>query len=173
LTRGASYPRALNLEDELNPITNRRTHLRDVTAPPCLFIIIMNSSVLMSQQDAHILRALISIQDSVPPADDNLRRALSEVLNHAEPPVSGTPDRETAHAVGINDIITVRSVSDPEPEESTFQVVLPPLSNAAEGKISVFAPMSIGVLGHKRGDLVSIVTPEGPQRVEILHIKKG
>ena len=109
----------------------------------------------------------------MPPADDNLRRALSELLSQAEPPPNSAPDAEAAAAVGINDVVTVRSVSDPEPEESTFQVVLPPLSNAAEGKISVFAPMSIGVLGHRRGDLVNIQTPAGHHRMEILHIQKS
>lgn len=135
----------------------------------------MNSNVHLSPRDAHILRALISIQGAVPHADGNLRRALAEVLSQVPSATILAAGESPAPptTVGLNDIVTVRPLSDPEPEDSTFQVVLPPLSNAAEGKISVFAPMSIGVLGHKCGDTVIVKTPEGHTRIEIVNIKKA
>lgn len=127
----------------------------------------------MSQQDAHILRALISIQGSVPPDDGNLRRALSELLTQAAPAEEMPQGTSVTSPIALNDIVTVRAADDAEPEESTFQVVLPPFSNAAEGKISVFAPMSVGVLGRRCGEHVTFSTPGGRRSVEIVHVQKG
>ncbi len=124
----------------------------------------------MSQRDAHILRTLISIQGSVPPADANLRRALSELLTQAQP-VAESP--QTAGSVGLNDRVTVRSLSEPGQEDATFQVVLPPSSNAVAGRISVLAPMSLAVLGRRPGDLVTVETPDGQDRLKIIHIQKA
>eukprot|EP01031_Cornospumella_fuschlensis_P049024 gene49024-60013_t len=119
----------------------------------------------MSQRDAHILRTLISIQDSVPAADANLRRALTEILAQALPSVpSGA---KAAESVGLNDRVTVRSMTSPIDDEATFQLVLPTQSNAIEGKISVLAPMSLGVLGRRSGDIVTVETPNGSQRLKI------
>ena len=125
----------------------------------------------MSQRDAHILRALISIQGSVPLAEANLRRALSELLTQAEPVQEKSATAE--QIVGLNDLVKVQSLNRPEEGEYTLQVVLPPLSDVEQGKISVFAPMSLGLLGRRRGDVATIETPAGPDRLRIVQIDKA
>ena len=123
----------------------------------------------MSQRDAHILRALISIQGSLPSADGNLRRALAEILAQAAPITEPATVRPV---VGLNDRITLRPLSGTEDDQMTFQVVLPPSSDPVAGKISIFAPMSIGVIGRSMGETVTVETPAGAARFKIVDVKK-
>lgn len=130
----------------------------------------MNSSLFMSHRDAHVLRALISIQGSVPSVAGHLRSALSALPAEPRPAVE---DPHTRRPAALNDRLTLRPVSGPETEEFHIQVVLPPLSNPAEGRISLSAPMSQAVLGRYAGEVVTVETPAGPDLLQITHIQKA
>lgn len=124
----------------------------------------------MSHRDANILRALISIQGSVPSVAGPLRRALSEMPAGPRPVAE---DPQTRRPAALNDRLTLRPLSGQETEEFKIQVVLPPLSNPAEGRISLSAPMSQAVLGRYAGEVVTVETPCGPDLLEITHIQKA
>jgi transcription elongation GreA/GreB family factor len=124
----------------------------------------------MSPRDAHILRALLAVRNSLSPADAASRRALAELLGQArELPDIWPP----ALVVGLDDRVTVRFITGSDQDPMVFQVVLPASGSATQGRISVLAPVSLGVLGRKVGDRVLIATPAGDRQLEILQIQKA
>ncbi len=55
----------------------------------------------------------------------------------------------------------------------TYQIVGSPESNPDENRLSSESPIGKALLGHKKGDLVDIVTPKGPIKVKVVSIKAG
>lgn len=56
---------------------------------------------------------------------------------------------------------------------STYSLVGAEETDPSCGKISVFAPISQGLLGHKLADVVEVVLAAGNQRYKILKIEKA
>ncbi len=57
-------------------------------------------------------------------------------------------------------------------EEAVYKIVGSQEANPMEGKISDESPLGSGLIGHKKGDKVSIDVPSGKLNFEILDIKK-
>jgi transcription elongation factor GreA len=55
----------------------------------------------------------------------------------------------------------------------TYQIVGSPESNPDENRLSSESPIGKALLGHKKGDMVDIVTPNGPIKVKVVSIKAG
>jgi len=55
-------------------------------------------------------------------------------------------------------------------EELLFTVVLPSRANADEGRISVLAPLGMGVLGYRSGDVIEWDVPGGRRRLRVTHV---
>lgn len=51
-------------------------------------------------------------------------------------------------------------------------IVFPECAEAAEGRISVLAPLGVALLGHRPGERVSFDAPEGPRACEILNVQR-
>lgn len=131
---------------------------------------IANSALIMSPKDVHVLRSIISVRGAVPEGERASRQALAELLQELQP----TSDSELiANAIGLHDEVNIRILSDSQPEESTLQIVMPAMSDPAKGKISIFAPMSIGLLGRSCGETVTIETPHGTLVAEIISVTKA
>lgn len=56
---------------------------------------------------------------------------------------------------------------------STYSLVGAEETDPSNGRISVFAPISQGLLGHKSGEDVEVTLPAGNQRYKILKIEKA
>ena len=55
-------------------------------------------------------------------------------------------------------------------DESVMTIVSPAEANAREGRISNASPVGAALMGRKVGDAVTIVTPGGSIRYEVLEI---
>ncbi|RLC67867.1 MAG: transcription elongation factor GreA [Chloroflexi bacterium] len=56
-------------------------------------------------------------------------------------------------------------------EPETFQIVGSAEADPAHGRISNESPLGRALLGHKAGEEVSIQTPGGPSRFQIVHVE--
>lgn len=56
-------------------------------------------------------------------------------------------------------------------EPETFQIVGSAEADPAHGRISNESPLGRALLGHKAGEEISIQTPGGPSRFQIVHIE--
>jgi transcription elongation factor GreA len=57
--------------------------------------------------------------------------------------------------------------------KQTYQIVGSPESNPDEGRLSNESPIGKAILGHKKGENVDVVTPNGPIKVKIVSINAG
>ncbi len=71
--------------------------------------------------------------------------------------------------IGIGSVVSVKCLDDNMDEE--FTIVGPVESSPADGKISVESCVGEALLGHKAGDIVTIRTPGGVTKYEILTVK--
>jgi len=56
-------------------------------------------------------------------------------------------------------------------EPETFQIVGSAEADPAHGRISNESPLGRALLGHKAGEEVSVQTPGGPSRFQIVHVE--
>ena len=81
-------------------------------------------------------------------------------------------DRSAGDAVGLNDSVTV--VSRDDMEEETYRIVTTIRQDTLHGLISRESPMGKALLGHRRGDVVTVrVNDRISYAVEIKEIVKG
>lgn len=64
------------------------------------------------------------------------------------------------------------TLKDDDGDESEWTLVGPDEADPACGKISVYAPLSQGILGKKVGETVQVSLPAGPRRFKILKTAK-
>jgi regulator of nucleoside diphosphate kinase len=114
------------------------------------------------------------------------RRRLGSMLQRAQR--SGVELRDYLHALesGLeqansieaaevpDDVVTMNSTVElcdaASGEEETYTLVYPQHASAAEGRLSVLAPLGTAILGARVGDEVEVVTPSGGRRVRIERI---
>ena len=87
------------------------------------------------------------------------------MLNHAE-----IIDNENVDAdeVSVGKMVTFQEDGD-DPE--TYQIVGAAEADPLNGKISNESPIAKGLIGQKKGDKVSIMTPGGEMEVTIIDVK--
>jgi transcription elongation factor GreA len=89
---------------------------------------------------------------------------LEVVLNHAR--VVTDPQRDV---VGVGSKVTVQDKATKEKEN--YQLVGSAEANPREGKISLESPVGRALMGHKKGETVSIAAPDGEIVFKILSIQ--
>ncbi len=72
--------------------------------------------------------------------------------------------------IALGSVVTVLDLDFNE--EAVYKIVGSQEANPMEGKISDESPFGAGLLGHKKGDKVTIDVPMGTLNIEILEIKK-
>ena len=65
----------------------------------------------------------------------------------------------------------VKLIDEDTEEESTFQIVGSPESDAAAGRLSVTSPLARALIGKRRGDIVEVTAPSGVKSYEILRVR--
>ncbi len=63
-------------------------------------------------------------------------------------------------------------VSTSKQQEFTFKLVLPKDADIKKQKVSIFAPISIALLGYQTGDLINWEMPDGVQEFKIINVRK-
>jgi len=79
-------------------------------------------------------------------------------------------DAKDTGKIAMGSIITVMDLDFNE--DAVYKIVGSQEANPMEGKISDESPFGAGLIGHKKGDKVSIEVPAGTLNFEILDIKK-
>ncbi|GKV68010.1 transcription elongation factor GreA [Sporosarcina sp. NCCP-2716] len=69
----------------------------------------------------------------------------------------------------LGSTVTFKEIPDGEAE--TYTIVGSAEADPLEGLISNDSPIAKGILGHKKGDKVKIITPGGEMQVEITEVK--
>lgn len=95
-----------------------------------------------------------------------LDRRIAEIREalHTALPV-GEGDREPG-TVGVGSRVVVRWEADDS--EETYTIVGPPEVDVQASRFSYESPIGRALLGRREGDWVEAVTPDGPQRIELL-----
>ena len=79
---------------------------------------------------------------------------------------------ETAAGSGVIGVGTTVTILDKEfGDKLTYKIVGIPQASPDEGKISDKSPVGAALLGHKKGDTVTVETPGGAAEFEILETK--
>ena len=123
----------------------------------------MNKSILLSKSDykflsEHFEKAIMS--------DYNKSRLRTEIkqatiFNDDELP---------------NDVVSLHTeakiVSTDNGKEFVFKIVMPKEANIKLQKVSIFAPISIALLGYQTNDFINWEMPDGIKEFKILEVKK-
>ena len=92
---------------------------------------------------------------------------LGNMLRNAEV-IDGTEVNSDTISIGN----TVTIYDEEFEEEDTYTIVGSAEADPMEGRISNESPMGIGLLGRKKGERVSIMTPDGESFFRIVEIQK-
>jgi len=80
-----------------------------------------------------------------------------------------TLDRAPRDRVGLGSTVVLLDLDSDT--EVTYELVIPEISNAESGLISIASPIAKGLIGHKEGERVTIPIPSGRKRFEIVELK--
>jgi regulator of nucleoside diphosphate kinase len=97
---------------------------------------------------------------SAPGADARLQDMLDDVLERAV--IVGSREIP-ANIVTMNSQATL--VDESSGEQVTWTVVYPPNADFAHGRLNVFSPAGIALLGAKRGERIRFTPPSGAEKV--------
>lgn len=124
----------------------------------------MNPIPTLTLHDYTILRDLIKNNTDARIAKEV--NQLSSELNRAIIDKTDTPIAETI--IKINSQVEVQDIKTGQKLKIT--IVLPRESNVKEGKISVFAPLSIALIGFNKNDEVVWEMPSGVKNIKIVEV---
>lgn len=118
-------------------------------------------AVNLSTFDVQRLEPLVARNGPVHSLPEHMSVLLAKIYNCIEiPPVAMPP-----YVVTMNS--EVRVVDIDSGRESVCTLVFPLQANAAEGKISVLAPLGAMLLGSRVGNTVKVSTPRSVRRYRI------
>lgn len=97
---------------------------------------------------------------AAPGADARLQDMLDDVLARA----AIVESRDIpANIVTMNSQATL--VDETSSEQMTWTVVYPPDADFAQGRLNVFSPLGLALLGAKRGERIRFTPPSGTEKV--------
>ena len=100
---------------------------------------------------------------AAPGADTKLQDMLDDVLERA---VIVESRDIPANVVTMNSQATL--VDETSGEQMTWTVVYPPNADFAHGRLNVFSPVGLALLGAKRGERIRFTPPSGTEKVLML-----
>ncbi len=124
----------------------------------------MKSTLFVSNQDERRLRRLIEARrhSTLMPGDRDQLNRLETELNRAHilPAQAMPPD-----AVRLGSMVEAEDLDDGE--VLTVTLVLPQEADSSRGRISILAPLGVGLLGYRAGDELEWPVPGGTLRLRI------
>lgn len=124
----------------------------------------MRTPIYISDHDQRRLRRLIEARRHSPltPADrEGLTRLAAELDRAHILPIQAVP----SDAVRLGSIVEAEDLEDGE--IFTVTLVLPQQADIRQGRISILAPLGIGLLGYRVGDQFEWPVPGGTLRLRI------
>ncbi|WP_269505623.1 GreA/GreB family elongation factor [Burkholderia sp. IMCC1007] len=73
------------------------------------------------------------------------------------------PDAVKANVVTMNSQITL--LDETSQEQATWTIVYPDAANLELGRLNVFSPVGMALLGAQRGQLVKVMQPSGAEKL--------
>ncbi|AYZ62495.1 transcription elongation factor GreAB [Burkholderia multivorans] len=73
------------------------------------------------------------------------------------------PDAIKANVVTMNSQITL--LDETNHEKTTWTIVYPEHANLEQGRLNVFSPVGMALLGTQRGQLVKVMQPSGTEKL--------
>ncbi len=126
------------------------------------FFITMNSSIIVSERDAKVLRKLLNVPPSAQYADkENFRRLSQELSRATVVPVADLPP----DVVALDSTVELENLGTGE--RLVFTLVLPDEADPTDGRLSVLAPLGTGLLGFRTGEEIEWPVPSGTIRVRL------
>lgn len=116
--------------------------------------------LIISSKDYNTLNSLLGQQSTQFSYQE--ARQLSEELKKMKVLATENMPEET---IGINSEVNILDIQTGKLLQ--FKITLPSLANLKEKKVSIFAPISIALLGFKKGDLIEWQMPGGIKKLEV------
>ncbi|WP_410221381.1 GreA/GreB family elongation factor [Pedobacter sp.] len=120
-------------------------------------------SILLSKSDYKFLSEHL---DKAIMSDYNKSRLKEEVKNAT----LFDDDKLPEDVVSLHSEAKIQSTSNKQ--EFVFKLVLPKDADIKKQKVSIFAPISIALLGYQTGDLINWEMPDGIKEFKILSVRK-
>lgn len=122
-----------------------------------------NKSIILSKSDfkflsEHFEKAVMS--------DYNKSRLRTEIKNATVLDDDKLPE----DVVSLHTEAKIVSIANNQ--EFIFKLVLPKEANIKQHKVSIFAPMSIALLGYQTNDIINWEMPDGIKEFRILSVRK-
>ena len=99
-----------------------------------------------------------------------LRRTHRQIETTENQLKRAVPIMKGAGALGAAQIGSTVVLETKNGKQKTFEIVGPHETDPARGRISHMSPLGVALIGHKKGDAVSLVTPVGRQDYRILDV---
>ena len=77
-------------------------------------------------------------------------------------------DNHASDTIGLGSKVTIQE--EEYNEKESFVIVGAAEANPSEGRISNESPLGKAIMGHKKGDLVSVQAPDGEYKVKIVKV---
>jgi len=77
-------------------------------------------------------------------------------------------DNHSSDTIGLGSKVTIQE--EEYDEKESFVIVGAAEANPSEGRISNESPLGKAIMGHKKGDLVSVQAPDGEYKVKIVKV---
>lgn len=123
----------------------------------------MKKSILLSKSDFKFLSEHL---DKAIMSDYNKSRLRTEIKDAT---VFKDEDLPT-DVVSLN--TEAKIISTIDQKEFIFKLVLPKEADIKQQKVSIFAPISIALLGYQTGDLIEWEMPDGIKEFKILQVTR-
>lgn len=78
-------------------------------------------------------------------------------------------DNENPHIVSLGNTVTFKEL--PQGDEETYTIVGSAEADPFEGRISNDSPMAKSLIGHEKGEEVTVTTPGGDMQVKIIKVE--
>lgn len=128
----------------------------------------MNPRIYISQTDANRLNRLLDSPHLLRSTDSSVPERLRHELARAVIVQDGElPD----NVIALNSTVELENLTDNEVDRYTL--VWPDQADIDEGKISILAPLGVGVIGFKVGDRFKWTTPAGVVTYRVRQVSKN
>jgi regulator of nucleoside diphosphate kinase len=139
--------------------------MRVMSAQPTNKSIMKNRTIIVTELDHAKLTEMLAFGRGLSPRNRGDLRALEQELEHAKIIAS--------HDVPP-DVITMNSRAElldlNTRERMNLTIVFPHEANIEEGRISVLAPVGVGMLGYRVSDIFEQPTPIGMRRLKVIRV---
>lgn len=129
-----------------------------------------SSQFAISQSDLHTLRTFLEHDDAFNPLDSRERSLLVDRLQDAQ--VFDDESDQAPPIAGLQTLVRVEDLSTSPPDRFDFTLVLPYEANFEDDQISILSPLGSAVFGRAAGTQVTMDSPTGTRRLQLLAVFK-